>query len=119
MRPPNLGALIPLHSHPSKSVQDGLQCLLAMTLLIGIIDAQQELTAVAPSKQPIENRRAHTANMQVTGRARSKSRPYGHASSPRENVSPGPSVCHEPGTLRNTNLRESRGNTLPELHGRA
>ena len=39
---------------------------------VGVVDPQQELPAVPPREQPIEQRRAHAADVQIAGRTGSE-----------------------------------------------
>jgi hypothetical protein len=59
-------ALIPIDAKPFESIKNGLKCLGPVPFGIGIIDAQNELAAIPLREQPVEQRRANTANMQVT-----------------------------------------------------
>src|SRR5262249_39427136 len=72
MRTTDFGAFIPIKTQPAKAVQNGLQRLLDIPLLIGVIDAQNELAAMLLGKEPIEEGRSDAANMQKTSRTRGK-----------------------------------------------
>src|SRR5439155_13393614 len=45
---------------------------------VGIVDPQQKLAAMLPSKQPVEQRRTEAANVQVTGWTRSETSSDSH-----------------------------------------
>ena len=48
---------------------------------VGVLDAQHEHPAVAARKQPVEQRRPRTADVQVAGRRRSKADARSHTGS--------------------------------------
>src|SRR5262249_36966417 len=66
-RPPNLGAFVPIDSEPTEPIEYWGQRLGDIAFLVGVIDSENELAAVPTGKQPVEERRPHAANMQVTG----------------------------------------------------
>ena len=68
-RPAHVRPLVPVDSQPAQPVEDRLQRLLDVPLLIGVVDPQDELPAVLPGQQPIEQRGPHAADVQVSGRA--------------------------------------------------
>ena len=72
VRATHFRALIPLDAQPAKAVQNGLQGRRHVALLVGIVDPQHEMAAVLAGEEPIEQRRAHAANVQVSGRTGSK-----------------------------------------------
>jgi hypothetical protein len=59
-------------------VQNGRERRLDVSLLIGVVDPQQELPAMPPREQPIEQRRPHAADVKIPGRAGSKSSANSH-----------------------------------------
>ena len=59
-------------------VENRLQRLLHVPLLVGVVDPQNELPAVLPGKEPIEQRSAYAANVQISGRAGSEAGANGH-----------------------------------------
>ena len=69
MRSLHLGPLVPVEPQPAKAVEDRLQGLLDVALPVRVVDAQDELAAVPPREQPVEQGGAHAADVQVTGRA--------------------------------------------------
>ena len=72
MRPADFGPFVPIDSQPAKAVQDGGQCRLDVPLGVGVVDAQQKLSAMPPGEQPIEQGRADAADVQISGRTGSK-----------------------------------------------
>ena len=72
MRAADFGAFVPIDPQPAEAVQDRGQRRLDIPLLIGVVDPQQELPAMPPGKQPTEQRRAHAADVQISGRTGSK-----------------------------------------------
>ena len=76
IRPPDFRAFIPIDSQPSQPVQDGPQGLVNIPLLIGIVDAKDELSAVMARKEPAEQCRPHASNVEIARRTGSKSRTY-------------------------------------------
>ena len=65
MRPAHFRPFIPIQAKPAEPFQNRAKCLLKIALLIGVVDAENELAAMFPSEQPVEERRAHSANMKV------------------------------------------------------
>jgi hypothetical protein len=63
VRPTDLGPLVPIEAQPAEPVEDRLQGLRDIALLVRIVDPQQELPAALARKQPVEQRRAHTADV--------------------------------------------------------
>ena len=74
----DLGTLVPIHSQPAKSVQDGLNRFVHVSLSVGVIDAKDEMAARLSGQEPIEQSRADAADVQVTGGAGSESGTNGH-----------------------------------------
>ena len=72
VRPADLGALVPVDAEPAEAVEDGLQGLGHVALLVGVVDAQDELAAVLAGEQPVEQGRADAADVQIAGRAGAK-----------------------------------------------
>ncbi len=59
------GAFVPVDTQPAKPVQDRSQRFVHISLLIGIVDAKNELPAGLSGEQPIEQRRSHASDMKV------------------------------------------------------
>src|SRR6187549_366450 len=76
----DLGPLVPIEPEPAEAVEDRLQRLGDVALLIGIVDAQQELPAALAREQPIEQRRPDTPDVQIARGARREPCPYRHSS---------------------------------------
>ena len=70
--------LIGIEAEPLHAVQDHLHGFRRRTLAIGVLDAQDERAAVAARVQPAEERGAHAADVQQSGRARREAGAYGH-----------------------------------------
>ena len=59
-------------------VQDRGQGLFDIPLLVGIVDAEDELPPVPPGEKPAKQRGSNTADVQIAGGAGGKSRADGH-----------------------------------------
>jgi competence protein ComEC len=64
------GVAVPIEAEPAHPVEDRVDRRLGRARAIGILDAQQELAAVMAREQPVEQRRARAADMQIAGRRR-------------------------------------------------
>src|SRR5204863_5675815 len=60
---------VPGEGEPAEAVEDRRQRGLDVALLIGVVDAQHVLAAVAACEEPVEQRRAHPADVEEAGRA--------------------------------------------------
>src|SRR5438132_8533379 len=60
-------AFVPLQAQPLQSLINGGHRFLGVSLDIRVFDAQHEFPAVMPRKQPVEQRGARPANVQVAG----------------------------------------------------
>jgi len=67
--PADVRTFVPVDTQPAKALQDRLQRLFDVPLLIRIIDAQDELSAMLPGVQPVEQGGAYPADVQITCRA--------------------------------------------------
>ena len=67
-----LPALRPSRFPASEALQNGRQRPLDVALRVGVVDPQQELAAMPPGEQPIDQGRADAADVQITGRTGSK-----------------------------------------------
>ena len=63
------GIRIPVQAQPLQAFKDVGGVLRLAALLVGVLDAQQELTALAPGEQPVEHRCAGCADVQGAGGA--------------------------------------------------
>ena len=71
-------AFVPENAEPAEAVEYGLQRLGAVAFGVGVVDAQDELPAHLPREEPIEERGADAADVQITRGARCEARAYGH-----------------------------------------
>ena len=60
---------VPVQAQPLQAVEDVGGVLRLAALLVGVFDAQEELTALAAGEQPVEHRRAGCADVQGAGGA--------------------------------------------------
>ena len=60
--------LVPVQPQPLEAFEDRARALVGAARLVGVLDAQQELAAMLPSKEPVEERGARAAHVQVAGR---------------------------------------------------
>ena len=65
----HLGALVPVKTQPTHGAQDDLRVLVSGTGGVGVVDAQDERTAVGAGKGPVVDGGAGAADMQVPRRA--------------------------------------------------
>ena len=66
----NVRALVPLETEPAQILENAVFGLARRPLAVGIFDAQDERAVLAVGEQPVEERRAGIADVQVPGRAR-------------------------------------------------
>jgi len=59
--------LIPRQPEPLESIEDGSRALFGAARSVGVLDAKQELAAVVFHEEPVEERRARTADMEIAG----------------------------------------------------
>ena len=57
--------LLERETQPLEAVEDDLDGLRGGALAVGVLDAQDEAAAMAPGEQPVEQRRACAADMQL------------------------------------------------------
>src|SRR6218665_3349143 len=78
---------IPLQPQPAHAVEDRLYRGLGRSCAVGVFDTQQELPAHMFGEQPVEQRRAAAANVQVAGGGRGEAGDdFGHDISDQEPV---------------------------------
>jgi len=65
-------ALVPVETHPAEAVDDRLDRLGRRALAVRVLDAEHERAAAAAGEQPVEQRRARVAHMELAGRAGSE-----------------------------------------------
>ena len=68
VRPTDLRTLIPVQPQPSQRVQDRGVTLLGISRGVGVLDAEHERPAGMPGVGPVEQRRAHQADVRSSGR---------------------------------------------------
>jgi hypothetical protein len=73
VRPADIRTLVPLEAEPSEILEDAALRFPCRSLGVGILDAQDECSVLAVREQPVEQRRAGVAHVQLTGGAGSKS----------------------------------------------
>src|SRR5688500_6475875 len=78
MRAADVGPLIPVETEPAQAVDDAGDHLPRRALRVGVLDAQHERAAMPPREQPVEERRARAADVQVAGRGWSETNANGH-----------------------------------------
>src|SRR5206468_2343310 len=71
-------ALVGIEPEPRHAIDDHAHRLVRRALAVRVLDAQNELAAVAPRVQPAEERRAHAADVQQSRGAGRKARYDGH-----------------------------------------
>ena len=59
--------LVPVEAEPVQAVEDRLGGLVAGAGLVGVLDAEKELAAGAAGEEPVEERRARAADVEVAG----------------------------------------------------
>ena len=58
---------VPVQAEPAQGREERLDAAFDITLLVGVLDAQDELTAVVPRQQPVVERRADVADVRLAG----------------------------------------------------
>src|SRR5205085_992118 len=56
---------IPMQTEPAEAIEDWLQSFGDVALLVRIVDAQDELPTMPPGKEPVKERCAHAADMEI------------------------------------------------------
>ena len=78
-RPADFRPFVPVDPDPAKTVQDPLDGIIDVPLLVGVVDPKDELAAMMPGQQPVEQSCPHPADVQETGRAGGESGAYTHS----------------------------------------
>ena len=65
----DLGPLVPIHAQPAHRVEDHLQEGVGVALLVGVLDAEDELAARVTGVEPVEQGRAGASDMEEAGGA--------------------------------------------------
>src|SRR5688572_27408223 len=76
------GAFIPIHSQPLESIDNRQQGFFYVSTRVSVVNAQQELPAVLPGVEPVEQRGPHAADVQIAGGTRSEAGANGHVGVP-------------------------------------
>ena len=79
-RPADFRPLVPVDPDPAKTVEDALDGIIDVAFLIGIVDPQDELAAMMPRQQPVEQSCPNPADVQEAGRTGGESGAYTHES---------------------------------------
>ena len=79
MRTSDVGSLVPIETEPPKVAEDHLLRLESGAGLIGVFHSHDERAAMVAGKEPVENRRARTADVEMTGGRRSETNANRHA----------------------------------------
>src|SRR5262249_25045173 len=68
---------VPRDAEPGEPLEDRVDCGLGRALAVGVLDPQQHLAATAARVEPVEQRRARSADVEEAGRGGSKARDDG------------------------------------------
>ena len=77
MRPADPRPFVPVEPEPSQPVENAFDHFGRRALDVGVFDAQHEHAAVPAGEQPVEQRRARAADVEVAGRRRSETDAWG------------------------------------------
>ena len=69
---------VPIKAEPAHAFQDRVDRRLGRSGAIGVLDAEQELAAMMPREQPVKQRGARAAQMEIAGRRRREAGDDGH-----------------------------------------
>ena len=72
VRSANARALVPVEPEPPQAREDARHHVGRGTLRVGVLDAEDERSAVTSSVEPVEERGARAADVEIAGRARSE-----------------------------------------------
>ena len=108
VRPADVGALVPVETQPAQILENPGLRLASGPLGVGVLDAQDERAVVAVREQPVEQRRARVADVQLTGGRRSEADPHPGCQRSRSVSAPSAARRHGPQSLR-------RGRPRPRL----
>ena len=62
-----VGALVPVEAEPAHALQNAVDHLCGRALEVGVLNAQDERAAVMAGEQPVEQRGAGAADVQIAG----------------------------------------------------
>src|SRR5690606_8637308 len=79
----DLRSLVPVEAEPAQGVEDGPHAVEAGALLVRVLDAQHEGAALAAGPEPVEQRRARAADVQITAGGGGEAHPRRSASAGR------------------------------------
>src|SRR3954471_746715 len=60
-------AVVPVEFEPLESLEDRASALVGAPRLVGVLDAEQKLTAELPRVKPVEERGARAPDVQISG----------------------------------------------------
>ncbi len=66
--------LVPVEPEPLEPLEDRARALVGAARLVGVLDAQQELAAEMPDIEPVEERGARAADVEIAGRRGSEAK---------------------------------------------
>ena len=72
MRAADFRPLVPVETEPAQAVENAVDHFARRSLGVRVFDAQHERAAVPAREEPVEQRRAGAADVQVTRRRRGK-----------------------------------------------
>ena len=78
VRAANFRAFVPVQAEPAEAVQDRLKGFLHVALLVGVVDAKDELPTVLLGEEVVEQGGADAADVEVARGARCEARAYSH-----------------------------------------
>src|SRR5437870_4216860 len=116
-------SLIPIHAQPFQAVDNALDEFRLVTLGVGVLDAQDHHPAVMPRKEPVEQGRAGSTDMQIAGGRRGKADTHARGVLSRLVISSGSfsaeSIlqCNESAGFRPTSRSWKRSNGIYEPFG--
>jgi hypothetical protein len=67
VRAADVGPFVPGHAEPAHALQDAVDHLIRRALGVGVLDPKHEDAAVATGQQPVEERGAGPADVQIPG----------------------------------------------------
>jgi hypothetical protein len=79
MRPAGDRPFIPREPEPAQAIEDPGDHVGRRSLGVGVFNPQDERAAMSSRVEPVEQRRARAAHVQVAGRRRSKANAWRHA----------------------------------------
>src|SRR5205085_306799 len=77
-RSADIGAFVPVEPEPAQIAEDARLGLARRALDVGVLDPEDEGAAVTPREEPVEQRRAGVADVQVPGGAGSETDSHGN-----------------------------------------